>query len=45
MPTDAALVVGDEEEADGLDGLYDKYALQTTALLERGCAIFIGTIF
>ncbi len=34
VPTQAALEVGDEEEAGGLDGLYDKHALQTTVMLE-----------
>ncbi len=34
VPTHAALEVGDEEEAGRLDGLYDKHALQTNALLE-----------
>jgi hypothetical protein len=38
VPTHAALVVGDEEEAGGLDGLYDKYSLQKIVLLERGRA-------
>ncbi len=45
MPTHAALEVGYEEEAGGLDGLYDKDDLQTNALLERGCAISIEKIF
>jgi hypothetical protein len=45
VPTDAALEVGNEEEAGGLDGLYDKHALETNVLLERDCAIFIETIF
>ncbi len=45
VPTHAALEVGDEKEAFGLDGLYDKDALQTNALTERGSAIFIETIF
>jgi hypothetical protein len=45
VPTYAALEVGDEKEAGSLDGLYDKHALQTTVLLERGFAIVIETIF